>query len=36
MGVYSAKNPYGIDENLVYSFPVKCKNFTWEYESGLS
>jgi malate dehydrogenase len=24
-GVYSAKNPYGIDENLIFSFPCRSK-----------
>ena len=31
MGVYSKGNKYGIDEDLVYSFPVRCKNFEWEF-----
>ena len=31
MGVYTNKNPYGIEDGLVYSFPVRCKNFDWEF-----
>ena len=26
MGVYSEKNPYGMDENLVFSFPCRSKD----------
>ncbi len=30
MGVYSAGNPYGIDEGLVFSFPVTCERGEWK------
>lgn len=30
MGVYSAGNPYGIDEGLMYSFPVTCERGEWK------
>lgn len=36
MGVYSEKNGYEIDQDLVYSFPVTCSNFEWQYVNGLS
>merc|ERR1712087_704565 len=29
MAVPSKGNPYGIDENLVYSFPVRCSAGNW-------
>lgn len=30
MGVLADKNKYGIDKNLCFSFPVKCKKFDYE------
>lgn len=36
MGVYSAGNTYGIDPDLVYSFPVVCENGEWKEVGGLS
>ena len=35
MGVYSAGNSYGIDKDIMYSFPVTCKNGEWKEISGL-
>jgi malate dehydrogenase len=35
MGVYSAGNSYGIDEGLIYSFPITCENGEWKEVSGL-
>jgi malate dehydrogenase len=35
MGVYSAENSYGIDKDIIYSFPVTCKNGEWKEVSGL-
>lgn len=35
MGVYSAGNTYGIDEDLVYALPVTCKNGEWHEVTGL-
>jgi len=34
MGVHSAGNTYGIDNDLVFSFPVTCKNFEWDFVPG--
>lgn len=35
--VYSAGNPYGIDEDLIFSFPLKAnKPYSWEIISGFS
>ena len=31
MAVPSKGNPYGIDENLVYSFPVRCSAGHWRF-----
>ncbi|XP_063716910.1 malate dehydrogenase, cytoplasmic-like [Symsagittifera roscoffensis] len=36
MAVYSAKNSYGIDENLMFSFPCTVKDKTWTIVSGLT
>lgn len=36
MAVYSAGNSYGIDEDVVYSFPVTCENGEWKEVSGLA
>jgi malate dehydrogenase len=35
MGVYSAGNSYGIDEDIMYSFPIICENGEWKEVSGL-
>lgn len=35
MGVYSAGNSYGIDEDIMYAFPIVCKNGEWKEVSGL-
>lgn len=35
MGVLSVGNKYGIDENLCFSFPCKCKDFKYEVVEGL-
>lgn len=35
MGVCSKGNSYGIDENLMYAFPVTCENGEWKEVSGL-
>ncbi len=34
MGVYS-DGSYGIDEGLIYSFPVRCKDGDWQIETGI-
>ncbi|XP_056147780.1 malate dehydrogenase, cytoplasmic-like [Lampris incognitus] len=36
MGVFSSGNPYGIPENLVYSFPVQIKDKSWKIVDGLA
>lgn len=35
MGVYSAGNPYGIDEDIMYSFPITTENGEWRIIEGL-
>lgn len=35
MGVCSKGNSYGIDEDLIYAFPVTCENGVWTEVSGL-
>lgn len=35
MGVYSAGNPYGIDEDIVYAFPITTENGEWKIVEGL-
>jgi malate/lactate dehydrogenase len=35
MGVIAKDNPYGIDENLCFSFPCTCKDFTYTIVPGL-
>ncbi|MCB2216388.1 malate dehydrogenase [Desulfofustis glycolicus] len=35
MGVFAAGNPYGIDENIMYSFPITCENGQWKIVEGL-
>ncbi|XP_068182788.1 malate dehydrogenase, cytoplasmic-like [Antennarius striatus] len=36
MGVYSSGNPYGVPDDLIYSFPVKIKDKTWKIVDGLA
>ncbi|XP_053568041.1 malate dehydrogenase, cytoplasmic [Bombina bombina] len=36
MGVISDGNPYGVAEDLLYSFPVTIKDKTWKIVDGLS
>ncbi len=35
MGVFSAGNSYGIDEGIIYAFPIVCENGEWKEISGL-
>jgi malate dehydrogenase len=35
MGVHSAGNSYGIDEDIIFSFPIICENGQWKEISGL-
>ncbi len=35
MGVHSAGNSYGIDEDIIYSFPITCENGEWKEVTGL-
>jgi malate dehydrogenase len=35
MGVYSGGNSYGIDEDIIYSFPIVCEGGEWKEVSGL-
>lgn len=35
MGVFAAGNPYGIDEDIMYSFPITCENGQWKIVEGL-
>ncbi|WP_028583453.1 malate dehydrogenase [Desulfogranum mediterraneum] len=35
MGVYSAGNPYGIDEDIIYSFAITTENGEWKIVEGL-
>jgi malate dehydrogenase len=35
MGVYSAGNSYGIDNDIIFSFPIVCDNGEWKEISGL-
>lgn len=35
MGVHSKGNSYGIDEDIIYSFPITCENGDWKEISGL-
>jgi malate dehydrogenase len=36
MGVISDGNTYGVGANLIYSFPVICKNGEWQVVNGLA
>ncbi|MGI6657242.1 MAG: malate dehydrogenase [Desulfobulbus sp.] len=35
MGVYSKGNPYGVDEDLMYAFPITTENGEWKIVEGL-
>ena len=35
MGVYSSGNVYGIDQDIMYSFPIVCENGEWNIVEGL-
>ncbi len=35
MGVYSAGNSYGIDEDIMFAMPVTCENGEWNEITGL-
>jgi malate dehydrogenase len=35
MGVYSKGNSYGINEDIIYSFPITCENGEWKEVPGL-
>ncbi|PID77351.1 MAG: malate dehydrogenase [Deltaproteobacteria bacterium] len=35
MSVYSKGNSYGVDEDIMFSFPVTCENGRWKEVSGL-
>ena len=35
MGVYSKGNPYGVDEDLMFAFPITCENGEWTIVTGL-
>lgn len=35
MGVHSKGNSYGIDEDIIYAFPIICENGEWKEVSGL-
>jgi malate dehydrogenase len=35
MGVFSAANTYGIDKDIIYSFPIVCENGQWREIEGL-
>lgn len=35
MGVISDGNKYGVSSNLIYSFPLTCRNGEWEIVNGL-
>lgn len=35
MGVYSAGNSYGIDQDIIYALPIVCENGQWNEIGGL-
>jgi len=35
MGVFSGGNSYGINEELMYAFPITCENGEWKEVKGL-
>ena len=36
MAVWSTNNPYGIQADLIFSFPVTCRNGEWSFAKGFS
>lgn len=36
MAVFSTGNPYGVPDNLMYSFPVEIKDGKWKIKEGLA
>ena len=36
MGVYSAGNSYGVDQDIMYSFPITCESGEWKEIPGLA
>jgi malate dehydrogenase len=35
MGVFSKGNPYGVDQDLIFAFPIVCENGDWKIVEGL-
>ena len=35
MGVCSKGNPYGVDEDLIFAFPIVCAGGDWKIVEGL-
>ena len=35
MGIYSKGNPYGVDEDLMFAFPIVCENGDYKIVEGL-
>jgi len=35
MGVFSKGNPYGVDEDLIFAFPIICEGGDWKIVEGL-
>jgi len=35
MGVFSKGNPYGVDQDLIFAFPIICENGDWKIVEGL-
>lgn len=35
MGVYSKGNPYGVDQDLIFAFPIICEGGDWKIVEGL-
>ena len=35
MGVYAGGNSYGIDQDIMYSFPIVCEGGDWKVVDGL-
>lgn len=35
MGVYVEKKVYDVSEDIVFSFPLTCKDFEWKLVEGL-
>jgi len=35
MGVFSKGNPYGIDQDLIFAFPIVCEGGDWKIVEGL-